>query len=129
MEVGKLLSYVLFLLVVIIALVVYFSFVGKFSIECKEALAGSKYLILENLKNCAELCWSKNDFGQGIFSEDCFLVKINSLQEMKREEMERFFEKYVKIYFDSIESNKNYQIKVRYNSTGKEISLLIFEAA
>jgi len=128
MEVGKLLSHVLFLLIAIIALIVYFSFVG-FRAECKEDLTGSKYSILSNLKNCAELCWSKNDFGQGIFSEDCFLIKINSSQEIKREEIEKFFESYVKIYFESIENNKNYQIKVRYNSTGKEISLLIFEVA
>lgn len=125
MEVGKLISYVLFLIVAIVALIVYFSFVGQFSRECKEAITGSKYSVLMNLKNCVELCWSRNDFGQEIFSEDCFLVKVNSVEEIKKEEMEKFFEDYVKIYFNSIESGKINQLKIRYNSTGKEISLML----
>jgi hypothetical protein len=41
--------------------------------------------------------------------------------------MENFFESMTKVYFDSLEPNKAYKLKIRYNSTGKEISLLLLE--
>jgi hypothetical protein len=33
-----------------------------------------------------------------------------------------------KVYFESLEKNVEHKIKIRYNSTGKEISLVLFEA-
>jgi hypothetical protein len=46
---------------------------------------------------------------------------------IKRSDMENFFESMTKIYFDVLEPDKTYKIKIRYNSTGKEISLILLE--
>ncbi|MEM7814681.1 MAG: hypothetical protein QXK48_03890 [Candidatus Aenigmatarchaeota archaeon] len=127
MEVGKMLTYVLFVVIPVVAIMVYISLSGKFASECKEEIAGAKFSILGSLSNCINSCWSKHNFGQGIYSDDCYLVKVNSSTRITKTEMESFFGDEVKVYFDSLEPNVVQQIKIRYNSTGKEISLILFE--
>jgi hypothetical protein len=124
---GKLLTYVLFLLIPIVAIIVYISILNQFSVECKREIKGSKLFVLGSLKNCASLCWSKHNFGQDIFSDDCFLVSVSSADLITRSDMENFFESMTKIYFDFLKPNVDYEMKIRYNSTGKEISLILLE--
>jgi hypothetical protein len=124
---GKILTYVLFILIPIVALIVYFSILNQFFTECKEEIAGSKLFVLGSLEKCVSLCWSKHNFGQDIFSDDCFIVSVKSSNMIKRSDMENFFESMTKIYFDVLEPDKTYKIKIRYNSTGKEISLILLE--
>lgn len=76
---------------------------------------------------CASLCWSKHNFGQDILSDDCFIVTVYTKNVITRTEMENFFGSTAKVYFDSLDSNTTTRIKVRYNSTGKEISLILYE--
>jgi hypothetical protein len=124
---GKLLTYVLFILIPIAAIIVYISILNQFSFECKEEIVGTKLSVLGSLKNCINLCWSKHDFGQDIFSDDCFIVLVNSSSMITKTDMENFFESMTKVYFDSLELNKAYKLKIRYNSTGKEVSLILLE--
>lgn len=124
---GKLLSYVLLILIPIVAIIVYISISSKISTECKTEIVGTKHFVLGALKNCVSLCWSKHGFGEDIFSDDCFLVSVNSSSLITKDEMENFFEHKTKIYFDFIEPNVAHKIKVRYNSTGKEVSLILLE--
>jgi|YelNatPaOPRAMG01_1025707.scaffolds.fasta_scaffold12868_2 hypothetical protein len=124
---GKLLTYVLFILIPIVAIIVYISILNRFSVECKTEITGPKLSVLGSLKNCINLCWSKHDFGQDIFSDDCFIVSINSTSMITKTDMENFFENMTKTYFDFIEPNKAYKLKIRYNSTGKEVSLILLE--
>ncbi|MEM5829286.1 MAG: hypothetical protein QW040_00440 [Candidatus Aenigmatarchaeota archaeon] len=127
MEVGKMLNYVLFVVIPIVAVIVYISLSAKFISECKEEITGTKFSVLGSLSNCIKLCWSKHNFGQDIYSDDCYLVKVNSSTRITKDEMESFFGGETKVYFDSLEPSVVYGIKIRYNSTGKEISLILFE--
>jgi hypothetical protein len=124
---GKLLTYVLFILIPIVAIIVYFSILTKFSVECKSEILGSKLSVLGHLKNCIDLCWSKHNFGQDIFSDDCFVVLVNSSNMITRDDMEKIFDRMTKVYFDFLEPNKAYMVKIRYNSTGKEVSLILLQ--
>jgi hypothetical protein len=127
MEAGKLLSYLFLTLISIVAMIVYISITRQISSECKLEITGAKLTVLSELENCVRLCWSKHNFGGDVFSDDCFIVTVNSSSLISKDEMENFFKSMTKIYFDSLDQNKAYKIKIRYNSTGKEISLMIFE--
>lgn len=127
MEVGKILTYFILILIPIVAMIIYISIPTKVFPECKEEIIGSKFTILGSLSKCIEYCWSKHDFGRDAYSDDCFLVKVKINEEIKKEEMEKFFGKNVKVYFENLEPNFIYSIKIRYNSTGREISLILFE--
>jgi hypothetical protein len=127
MEVGKMLTYMIFILIPIVAMIVYISISSQFVSECKSEIVGSKISVIGSLRSCVKSCWSKHNFGQDIFSDDCFLVTVNSSNTLTRKEMESFFGDMTKVYFDSIEPGSIYKIKIRYNSTGKEISLILFE--
>lgn len=121
------LTYMMFILIPIVAIMVYISISGQFVSECKTEIAGTKIPVLGSLRNCVNSCWSKHSFGQDIFSDDCFLVTVNSSSRITKSEMEGFFGDMAKVYFDSLDPDVIYKIKVRYNSTGKEISLILFE--
>jgi hypothetical protein len=127
MEAGKLLGYLFLTLISIVAMIVYISITRQISSECKLEITGAKLTVLSELENCVRLCWSKHNFGGDVFSDDCFIVTVNSSSLISKDEMENFFKSMTKIYFDSLDQNKAYKIKIRYNSTRKEISLMIFE--
>jgi len=127
MEVGKMLTYMMFVLVPIVAIIIYIMISWNALPECKAEISGTKFVILGSLKSCADACWSKHNFGQDIFSDDCFLVTVSPNITITRSEMDSFFGSVAKVYLDSLEPNNAYLIKVRYNSTGKEISLIQFE--
>jgi hypothetical protein len=127
MEVGKMLTYMMFVLIPIVAIIIYISISSQVISECKSEIGGTKFSVLGSLKNCVNACWSKHNFGQDVFSDDCFIVTVSPNTTITKSEMEKFFGAMTKVYFDSFDSNSVYKIKVKYNSTGKEISLTIFE--
>lgn len=130
MEVGKLLTSLIFIVVPIAAIIIYISISWQaFPNECKTNLAGGSLSVLGDLKTCVDSCWSKHNFGQDVYSDDCYLVSINSTSPLSKGTMESFLNSSTntKVYFESLDGNVEYQIKIRYNSTGKEISLILFE--
>lgn len=130
MEIGKLLTALLFIIVAIAAILVYISISWQsFPKECKTDLAGRSSSILGNLKTCVDNCWSKHDFGGDLNSDDCYVISINSTSSISKDMMEKYLNKpaTTKVYFETLEANVENKIKVRYNSTVKEISLVLFE--
>jgi hypothetical protein len=132
MEVGKILTAFMFIVVPILAIIVYISISWQiFPKECKTIVAGGSFSVLGNLKTCVDNCWSKHDFGRDVYSDDCYIISANSSSSISKSRMETFLSKpaNVKVYFESLEEDIEYKVKIRYNSTGKEISLILFEAA
>jgi len=128
MEIGKLFATLAIILVSIIAIYVYISIYWQLTEKkCNENLVGSSDYILSSLKDCVETCWSKNEYGKREYNQDCYTVNLNSSEILKKERIESFLNSSikVKVYFDFLKKNTNYKIKVRYNYTGQEISLLI----
>jgi len=132
MEIGRLLTGFIFIVVAIVGILIYILISWQsFSKECRTNLAGNINSILGNLNTCVNNCWSKHNFGEDIYSDDCYIVSINSTSNLSKETIEKFFSKSAstKVYFDSLEKDIKHNIKIRYNSTGKEISLVLFETA
>lgn len=128
MEVGKILMSIILILIAVFAVYIYITILYQSqSKTCEEFLTGSKYSVLSSLKACIENCWGKHDFGKDIYNDDCYIVRISSSERIEKSEIESFFSIPVKTYFDFLEKNQNYTIKVRYNYTGQEISLVEFE--
>jgi hypothetical protein len=130
MDVGKLLTSLIFVVVPIAAIIVYISVSWQlFPKECKTALAGSSFTVLGSLKTCVDNCWSKHNFGGDIYSDDCYVVTINSTIPLSKDRVEIFLNRSVdvKAYFGFLRENVENKIKVRYNSSGREISLVLFE--
>ncbi|MEM5853188.1 MAG: hypothetical protein QXG39_07885 [Candidatus Aenigmatarchaeota archaeon] len=127
MEVGKMLTYLMFILIPIVAMLVYISISSKLFPECREKITGSKFSILGYLSKCVEYCWSKHDFGGDVYSDDCFLIEVNPTDKIEKNEIEKFLGRNVKVYFNTLEANSIQKLKIRYNSTGKEISLILVE--
>lgn len=126
MEIGRLLTSLIFIVVPIVAIIVYVSISYQFlPKECKMELVGDINSILGNLKICVDNCWSKHNFGKDIYSDDCYVVLINSTKPLDKNRIEKFLGN-TKVYFDFLEENVEHRIKIRYNSTGKEISLIRF---
>jgi hypothetical protein len=128
MDVGKLLTFLIFIIVPIAAMIVYISISGQiFPKECKLDLRGKASHILSSLKVCVDNCWSKHDFGNDIYSDDCYVVSINSTNSLSKNTMEKFLNRpaNVKAYFDELESGRKYRLKIRYNSSAPEISIVL----
>jgi hypothetical protein len=68
----------LFILIPIVAIIIYISILNQLPTECKSEIGGTKNSISESLMDCVNSCWSKHNFGQDIFSDDCFLVTVYS---------------------------------------------------
>lgn len=128
MEVERLLKSLVFVIVPIVAVFIYIGISWQFfPKECPKALAGSSRSILGSLKSCMNNCWSKHDFGGDLYSDDCNVVSINTTSDLSKASIEKFLGEPAKVYFDSLQGGVDYKIKIRYNSTGKEISLILFE--
>lgn len=129
MDIGRLLTSMIFIVVAIAAIIIYLTISWQ-SIpkECKTTIWGNGLSVLGGVKTCIENCWSKHNFGSDIYNDDCYVVSINSTSTLNKDSIEKILDKpKVKVYFNSLTKNVEYQIKVRYNSTGKEISLTSFE--
>jgi hypothetical protein len=132
MEVGELLKQMIYLVIPVVAVIVFISIAWNSSgQDCKLAVSGNDFIILANLKACIERCWSKHDSGTDLYVDDCFVVNVATKEQLDKNRIESSVSKAVpvRVYFDLLEENESYVIKVRYNSTGKEISLILFETS
>ena len=79
-----------------------------------------------NLNKCVELCWKRHNFGEDTTVDDCYSITIwINDRPIEKDELEKLSEN-VKVYWnDDLEPKFNYNIKIRYNYTGKEISLIV----
>lgn len=97
---------------------------------CFTDLNATSDVILLNVKNCVNICWKRHDFGNDIETEDCYLMDVFIQdKDLITEDFEKYFPRnsFVKIYFDDLKSLSQQKIKIRYNATGKEISLVKVE--
>ncbi|MCS7135388.1 MAG: hypothetical protein NZ893_03050, partial [Candidatus Aenigmarchaeota archaeon] len=116
----------LFIVITILALIVMINLSWKsISKKCWLDLNGSKKDILSSLETCIENCWSKHDFGEDTVTSDCYVINVFSNdRNIKKEDVESLKE-YTKCYFeDDLLANIPYRIKVRYNYTGREVSII-----
>ena len=93
--------------------------------KCYEELNGTSVRVTDNLEKCADMCWRKHDFGSDLENDDCYIINVFvqdgniSKQDFENDNLH--------VYFDRIESGKQYKIKIRYNATGPEISLILLD--
>jgi len=130
MEAGKLFTYLIFIVVPIVMLIILVSIAWNFSSpeECRNIINGTVSQILGNIRKCTELCWVKHNSGRDIYVDDCFAVNISSESSISKELLaSRLSDRPVSIYFDLLEKEKYYTIKIRYNSTVPEIGIYMFE--
>jgi hypothetical protein len=128
MEIGKLLTSLIFIIVPIVALIIFITIAWKtVPKDCMTNLGGNSFSILGYLKTCVDNCWSKHDYGKGIYSDDCYIVSVNSSTSLGKNKMEDFLKTpaTTKVYFDQLGSNTKYKLKLRYNSSAPEISIII----
>ena len=126
MEVGKMLTSLIFLVIALVAIWVYVSIVSPPK-RCDQVIVGDKRYVLAALKACVEKCWSSHNFGKDPYNEDCYIINLTSEDDIGKEQIESFFTSIpVKAYFNSLDKSVKYQIKIRYNYTGQEISLIKF---
>jgi len=129
MEVGNLLNQMVYLVIPVVAIIVFVSIAWNFSGQgCKLFTGGNNSIILGNLNACTENCWSKHDYGADLYMDDCFVVNVTTKGQLDKNVVESSMNRTipVKVYFDFLDANKTYAIKIKYNSTGKEISLVKF---
>lgn len=120
----------LLIIVSIVALVILLSIVLKTGEpRCFTRLNGTGTDVLRDLRTCVSNCWSKHGFGEDIYNDDCYVIDI-FVQDRKlgRAEIEAFLngEIPVRAYFKEIAKGSKIKVKVRYNATSPEISLVMF---
>ena len=123
MDVGKSLSYIMLLLVSLAALIIYVSLVQT-ERECVTSLQGNKLKILGNLKRCVDACWRKSDFGNSPYSEDCYVMTINSSSTITANDVKKFIPN-CEPEFSLLEENVEHKIKIRYDASTKKIRLIL----
>jgi len=93
--------------------------------RCWTYLNGSKDDILFSLKSCIENCWSRHEFGKEPTTDDCYIITLFSTdKEIEKNDIESLDKPIAKSYLDTLLANTPYRIKVRYNYTGSEISIV-----
>ena len=77
------------------------------------------------MKQCVDKCWSSHNYGQDIYNEDCYVIDVKISEDVTKSSLEAGLEeKSVNIYFELLEKDTNYKLKIRYNASAPEISLL-----
>lgn len=115
------------LIVIPIAAILFFIYLSwqNVSTICWEDLNGSKDAILNSLRKCINNCWKKHDFGSEPVIEDCYVIKLWSNDRPISSEDIQKLDIYVKSYLNFVLLEKtSYKIKIRYNYTGNEISVI-----
>jgi cell wall-associated NlpC family hydrolase len=118
--------FTLLLILIPIAAIIIFINMGSNQIPklCSVDVDSSKDVVLSNLMDCADICWRNHGLGEDLSSDDCFLVKMTSDQDVTREDLEGIHEK-AKVYFNfSLVKDKTYRVTLRYNASDGEISVL-----
>ncbi len=95
--------------------------------KCYEELNGTSVRVTDNLEKCADMCWRKHDFGSDLENDDCYIINV-FVQDGNISKQD-FENEFIQVYFDKIEKEKLYKIKIRYNATGPEISLILLGVA
>ena len=129
-EAGKLLTGFFFIIVSVVAIITYISITTQISSSrCKEKLSGSKFSIINNLVDCVKSCWNKHNFGKDPYSDDCYIISVFPNSELDRTTLENYLSQEfpVKVRFDSLQPKQSHRIKIRYNASGKEIDLILWE--
>jgi len=126
--VSKIVPEMMYIVIPILAIVIFIYLSWQHvSVECHTDLNSTSDIVLVNLKRCIDNCWKKHDFGTDREVEDCYVMNL-LIQGDKNIIGNDFSDRnYVRVYFDSLEPSIYYTIKIRYNPTGKEISLVKIE--
>ena len=115
----------MFHLIVAIAVIVIFMILMWQHVpqKCYEELNGTSVRVEDNLEKCADMCWRRHNFGSDLENDDCYIIDVfvQDSDILKQD----FESEFIQVYFDKIEKEKLYKIKIRYNATGPEISILI----
>jgi len=115
----------MFHLIVAIAVIVIFMILMWQHVpqKCYEELNGTSVRVKDNLEKCADMCWRRHNFGSDLENDDCYVIDVfvQDFDIVKQD----FESEFIQVYFDKIEKEKLYKIKIRYNATGPEISLFI----
>lgn len=124
---SKLVPEMMYIVIPILALIifVYLSW-QHVPVECHTDLNSTSDVVLLNLKRCIDNCWKKHDFGLDGETEDCYIISL-FIQDKSIVGNNFSDRDYVNVYFDSLEPSIEHMIKIRYNATGKEISLVKIE--
>lgn len=131
MEIGRPITTLFLIVVPIAAILIYITIAWQLyrsSVKCYTNLNGSSHYVLSSLRDCVEKCWSKHGFGEDTYNDDCYLIEIFLKDPLKKAEIEGFLSSTAptKAYFDLLEEGVEHKLKVRYNFTGPEISLIRF---
>jgi hypothetical protein len=116
----------IFIIIPIVAMTFFFLLVWQHTtVYCNEDLNGTADRILKAMKKCIDDCWSRHDFGSDMSMDDCYIVNLwIQDQPIINSDIEGLNEN-VKIYWeDQLNIKTEYTVKIRYNYTGNEISLL-----
>ncbi len=126
MGVNKIVVGMILIVIPIMALMLFFYLAWQSAPRyCWENLNAEKDIILSSLRSCVVKCWSKNNLGLDLATDDCNTISlIVKDKPISKEDMEGL-EKYVRSYLDPVLiENTEYKIKIRYNHTGKEIAFV-----
>ncbi len=125
MGVNKIVVGMILIVIPIMALMLFFYLAWQSAPRyCWENLNAEKDIILSSLRSCVVKCWSKNNLGLDTATDDCNTISlIVKDKPINKEDIENL-EKYVRSYLDPLVENTEYQIKIRYNHTAKEIAFV-----
>lgn len=93
---------------------------------CHVDLNSTSDVVMLNLGKCIDDCWKKNDFGNDLENTDCYVLNVY-VQDRAITRNDFSSRKYVKAYFNSLESLSPHKLKIRYNATEKGIDLVTIE--
>ncbi len=117
---------IIYVLIPVIAAVIFIYLSWQHvSVQCHTYLNSTSKVVLLNLKRCAENCWKKHDFGSDLENDDCYLINV-LVQDVGLSKNDFSDHAYVKLYSD-IQPSIEQKIKIRYNATGNEVSLVKIE--
>lgn len=129
LSVNKLVVQIIFIIIPIVVIIFFILLTWEHApIYCYTNLNGTANAVISNLNTCINECWKKHDFGSDIIIDDCYIINV-WIQDriITNSEIEKL-NKNVKIYWENqLDPKTEYVIKIRYNYTGNEISLIKVE--
>jgi len=93
--------------------------------HCWTELNASKDTILNSLKKCVNICWSKHDFGSDPTTDDCYVIDLFIKDRSISEKELNNLGNNVKSYLNPVlQKETQYKIKIRYDYSKNEISFV-----
>lgn len=129
LSVSRMVTELMFILIPI-ATVLIFIKLGwlQMSVSCPRSLNSTADVVISNLYKCIDECWKKHDFGSDLESEDCYVIDVFVQdRDVAPEELSR--RNYVRTYFYGLWAGVECRVKIRYNATGREISVFVVPMA